>query len=97
MEQDPNLLVTSLLSDLEKSRAITTENVNLSKRMIPFEPWVTHRILWLRDERDRLYREHKKHPNNSVITDHFKKFRNQYRDCIRKADVDYFRRSVDFF
>ena len=44
--------------------------------------------------RDKLWREHKRFPNNLVITERFRKYRNYYREVIRKAGVDYFRRNV---
>ena len=75
MERNPDVLLETLMTDLEHCRAIPSRMIEVENRDVPLKPSITRDILRLRNERDRMWKEHRKYPSNRIIAEKFKKIR----------------------
>ena len=94
-ELDPNALVHMMMRDLEACRRTTTITTWNRKKDTPLKPWITKALLQSIRHRDRLWEDVKKNPRNPIVREHFRKYRNQLRAKLRKAEEDHLRQRID--
>ena len=85
-----NLFLNKLLA--EQSRVIP--EIEIPEKNILHQPWMTPGIRTAQKKRYKLYRKSKSQPNNNLLLDAYKKYRNSLCNIMRKAEKNYYSKLI---
>lgn len=83
-----------LYNKIDTTKALAKATEIKRTNLHPLKPWITQEILVCIKTRNRLKRMCDQHPDMEALVHRYKKYRNNLKDKIRRAEEEYWRNSV---
>ena len=93
--QDPQLLIRTLVGNLEELRGRTTKAIAITRHNTPIKPWVSLRIIQMMKLRDKLWQRLRDNPVDESTREKYKVLRNDVRKSLRVAEATYMRGQIE--
>ena len=93
--EDPEECIDTLIKEVGECRKHNTRGNTSNRYTTPIKPWITKNILRCMRTKDKLWEISKKFPNNAMLRDRFKKYRNTYIQLLRTAESNYLKNSIN--
>lgn len=88
---DVNLATSYLLNTLSNVILASTLCIKISNRKIIYKPWITPGILRCMRNRDNMHKKVKRNPNNAVLVETYKRYRNFCNILLKKLKRQYYK------
>lgn len=86
---DANEAVSKLVNKLTNLIKCNSKVCRIPSKKRTFKPWISQGLLRCIRHRDKLHKQHKKHPYNLIFETTYKRYRNFCNTLLRKLKIDY--------
>ena len=83
---DANNAMSNFINKLKYSQNKCIPLIEINSKTGYKQPWITEEIRKEQKQRYKLFRKHRKYPDNEIFKENYKKFRNRLCSKIRKAE-----------
>lgn len=94
-DENVDLATVKFINKLKSYIDSCKRSVRIKNSEVKRSPWITKGIMKSIETKNNLYTKHKKNPENGVLENEYKKYRNKLNLIIKNTKMDYYKSQIN--